>query len=239
MLYKMTSDFQIGSHFLGNVEVSKTSNLTSPYGGSLVDLRVSAEEVEEYRSLANSFPSLRLSDRTVCDLEMLSVGAFSPLDRFMGQDDYSRVTEEMRLENGLVFPIPITLPVEADANLHLDKKIALRDARNDLLGIMTVEEIYDWDYVAAVRNVFGTEDVRHPMVAEMLRWGKRNISGRLEILQLPRRFDFQDLRLTPEQTRSRLRQMGREKVVAFQTRNPIHRAHEELTKRAIEQLDGT
>ena len=103
---------------------------------------------------------------------------------------------------------------------------------------MTIEEIYEWDLVKTARAVFGTNDERHPLVAEMHRWGTRNISGQLRVLRLPTHFDFRDLRLTPAQTRSRLEQIGFENVVAFQTRNPLHRAHEELTKRAIEEVNG-
>ncbi|HEX2270125.1 MAG TPA: bifunctional sulfate adenylyltransferase/adenylylsulfate kinase, partial [Pyrinomonadaceae bacterium] len=105
-------------------------------------------------------------------------------------------------------------------------------------AVMTIEEIYEWDLSETARQVFGTEDVRHPLVAEMHGWGRRNISGRLQVLNLPRHYDFRELRLTPQQTRERLARMGHANVVAFQTRNPLHRAHEELTRRAIENVDG-
>jgi sulfate adenylyltransferase len=104
--------------------------------------------------------------------------------------------------------------------------------------MMTVEEIYEWNLETAALQVFGTTDARHPLVAEMHRWGSRNISGRLEVLNLPRHYDFRELRLTPAQTRARLEEIGIKNVVAFQTRNPLHRAHEELTKRAVEDVDG-
>lgn len=217
---------------------TKKSNLISPYGGRLVDLMVPAGQLAERKAYANRLPSIRLSHRTVCDLELLAIGAFSPLDRFLGQADYQRVLDEMRLTSGHLFPIPITLPVEPEDNVQLGQEIALRDTGNDLLAIMTVEEIYAWDLAETAQKVFGTLDTRHPLVSEMYRWGKLNISGPIEMLQLPRAYDFRELRLTPAQTRARLETFGHDDVVAFQTRNPLHRVHEELTKRATQEIDG-
>lgn len=213
--------------------------LIEPYGGRLIDLRVGGEEIEDLRAYAASLPSIQISDRSMCDLELLAVGGFSPLDRFMGRADYERVLEEMRLADGTLFPIPVTLPVTPGAELTLDQDIALRSPKNELLAVMTVEEIYEWDLEEEARRVYGTTDLRHPLVAEMHRWGRVYISGRLRVLQLPKHYDFQDLRLTPEQTRERLMAAGHRNVVAFQTRNPLHRVHEELTKRAIQEVDGT
>ena len=187
---------------------------------------------------AKTLPSVRLSERAICDLELLAVGAFSPLHRFMGQADYERVCAEMRLADGQLFPIPVTLPAANDASISLDKDVALVDSRNDILAVMTIEEIYEWDLASTALDVFGTSDERHPLVAEMYRWGKRNISGHLKVLRLPAHYDFRELRLTPAETRSRLETTGFENVVAFQTRNPLHRAHEELTKRAVEEVNG-
>lgn len=198
-----------------------------------------AEEIlREALERAKELPTIRLSDRSICDLELLATGAFSPLDRFMGAADYARVLEEMRLANGHLFPIPVTLPVSPDDQVRLDQDVALLDSRNDILAVMTVEEIYEWDLETTARHVFGTTDARHPLVAEMHRWGARNISGRLQVLNLPQHYDFRELRLTPAQTRARLEEIGIENVVAFQTRNPLHRAHEELTKRATQDVDG-
>ena len=187
---------------------------------------------------AKELPTIKLSERAICDLELLAVGGFSPLDRFMGSEDYGRVLGEMRLANGQLFPIPITLPVANDEWIELDREFALLDSRNEILAVMTIEEIYEWDLASTARQVFGTEDARHPLVAEMHGWGRRNISGPLKVLKVPNHYDFRELRLTPAETRSQLAKMGRENVVAFQTRNPLHRAHEELTRRAIEDVDG-
>jgi sulfate adenylyltransferase len=213
--------------------------LIAPYGGALVDLLTPQHDREALKAYASELPSLQVSDRVVCDLEMLAVGAFSPLDRFMGQADHQRVLEEMRLANGCLFPIPVTLPVHHGPEFKLDQDVALRNDKNELLAVLTVEEIYPWDLTKLAEKVFGSTDLRHPLVAEMHRWGKLNISGRLRVLNLPKHYDFADLRLTPAQTRARLAQFGHANVVAFQTRNPLHRVHEELTKRAAQEVDGT
>ncbi len=212
--------------------------LIAPYGGALVDLQATAAQARALTVRALELPSIRLSPRTLCDLELLATGAFSPLDRFMGREDHERVLAEMRLADGALFPIPITLPVPADVELHLDQEVALRDARGELLAIQRVEEIYPWDLAEVARRVFGSEDLRHPLVAEMHRWGPRNVSGRLQVVQLPRRHDFPGLRMTPARVRERLGAMSHANVVAFQTRNPMHRVHEELTRRAVEGIDG-
>jgi sulfate adenylyltransferase len=215
-----------------------TQSLIKPYGDCLVDLIVSAEQFAETNSYAKRLPSLQLSERALCDLELLATGAFSPLDRFMGRSDYERVLEEMRLTDGHLFPIPVTLPVAPGEAVRLGDQVALRNTHNDLLAVMNVEEVYEWDPDEAASKVFGTRSLSHPLVSEMQSWGRLNISGHLQVLQLPRHYDFQDLRLTPGQTRERLATVGRADVVAFQTRNPLHRVHEELTKRAIEEVDG-
>jgi sulfate adenylyltransferase len=205
---------------------------------SLVDLLVPQHELEELRVYAGKLPSLQLSARCVCDLELLATGAFSPLQRFMGQADHQRVLDEMRLADGTVFPIPVTMPVDAQQPISLDRDVALRDAKNELLAVLTVEEIYEWSLEEVAAKVFGTQDSRHPLVAEMNRWGKLNVSGRLRVIQLPRHYDFQELRRTPSQTRETLARLGKQNVVAFQTRNPLHRVHEEMTKQALKKLDG-
>jgi sulfate adenylyltransferase len=214
------------------------SLLIPPYGGKLVNLVVCDEKRDDLTRKANALPSIQLSSRSLCDLELLTTGAFSPLDRFMSKADYTHVLQEMRLANGLVFPIPVTLPVEPSHAIRLDQELALRNAKNELLAVMTIDEIYEWDRIEESQKVFGTTDLRHPLVAEMHRWGPLNISGRLQVLQLPKHYDFRELRLTPEQTRARLEGFGCRNVVAFQTRNPLHRVHEELTKRAAKDVDG-
>ena len=218
---------------------TRTSQLIPPYGGKLVDRLTPVEELPDLKAHAIELPTLRISERSVCDLELLATGAFSPLESFMGEEDYQRVLAEMRLQDGHLFPIPITLPVDPAPHIGLDQQIALCNAKHELLAVLTIEEIYEWDLGEAAESVFKSQDVRHPLVAEMHRWGKLHLSGRLRILQLPERYDFQDIRLTARQTRQRLAQLNSKNVVAFQTRDPLHRVHEELTKRATEEYDAT
>lgn len=214
------------------------ANLISPYGGRLIDLKIPTDFEPDLKAYGNTLLSIQLSERAVCDLELLATGAFSPLDRFMGREDHARVTDDLRLSNGHIFPIPITLSVTAGPSVQLDRDVALRDVRNELLAVMTIEEIYEWDLERLAQNVLGTLDVRHPLIAEMYGWGKLNISGRLRVINLPRHYDFRELRLAPKEVRERLERKGHDNVVAFQTRNPLHRVHEELTKKAIEEVDG-
>ena len=217
---------------------STKTTLNTPYGGPLIDLRASVEEAEGLRRRAGELPSIQLSDRATCDLELLACGAFSPLHTFMPQADYRRVLDEMRLSDGTLFPIPVTLPVEPGPEIALDREIALRDSKNDLLAVLRIDEVYAWDKDELARLSLGTTSPRHPLVAELPRWGSRFVSGLVQVIRLPRHYDFQDLRLTPSQARQKLEQMGFERVVAFQTRNPLHRVHEELTRRAMEEVDG-
>ncbi len=219
--------------------MAERPQLISPYGGALVQLSLPPEAQQQARAHCNILPSIQLSERSVCDLELLATGAFSPLDTFMGEEDYRRVVEEMRLQSGTLFPIPVSLPADPSPDLQLDREIVLRDSKNEPLAILRLEEVYRWDLESTASLVLGTRDTKHPLVAEMHRWGRLNLSGHIEMLQLPKHFDFQELRLTPQETRDRLAALGRANVVAFQTRNPLHRVHEELTKRAFEEVHGT
>jgi sulfate adenylyltransferase len=214
-------------------------SLISPYGGRLVSLLAADEEREELLARAMRLPRLQLTARNICDLGLLATGGFSPLERFMGRDDYRRVLAEMRLSSGVLFPLPITLTLGRSAGLKLDREVALADQFNNLLAVMRVEEVFEWDRREEARLAYGTEDLRHPLVAEMNSWGELCVSGALRVLDLPRHYDFKPLRMTPSQVRERLSALGRPNVVAFQTRNPLHRAHEELTRRAAREVDGT
>lgn len=212
--------------------------LIPPYGGTLKNLVVSGAERLRLLERARRLPVIQLSARTLCDLELLATGAFSPLDRFMGRDDYRRVLTEMRLADGTLFPIPIVLRTGTTPPLQIGDEVTLADQRNNPIALMRIDEIYDWDADTEARAVLDTTDPRHPLVAEMQSWGPRCLSGPLVVLDLPRAPDFANLRLTPAQTRERLEAMGYSRVVAFQTRNPLHRVHEELTKRAANAVGG-
>jgi sulfate adenylyltransferase len=220
-------------------EKESKTKLVSPYQGQLVDLMVSDEERQELIERSNRLPSIQISARSLCDLELLAIGAFSPLDRFMCKADYERVLTEMRLKSGVLFPIPITLPVDESTLPSWGEEITLSDSRNNTIAVMQIEEVYHYDPQREARLVLGTTDPRHPLISEMVRWGKVYVSGALKVIDLPKYYDFVDLRKTPKEVRSILGEMGYENVVAFQTRNPLHRIHEELTKRAAEEISGS
>lgn len=212
--------------------------IISPYKGQLVDLVAAPEVRADLFAYAAGLHSIQLTQRQTCDLELLTTGAFSPLRSFMGASDYKSVIDEMRLADGTVFPIPVTLGVDSLTGLRIGGGLALRDPKNDLLAVMKISEIYEWDREALAMAVAGTADSRHPLVTEMSSWGRFNLSGELRVLRLPKYQDFRELRLTPRQTRRRLEAMERSNVVAFQTRSPMHRAHEVMTRRAIEMTGG-
>lgn len=216
---------------------SADHTLITPYGGALVNLVATGERRRRLIEVASHLPAIQISARSLCDLELLATGGFSPLARFMGRADYTRVLEELRLADGTLWPLPITLPVERGA--FGSDRVALHDAQNNLIALMDLEEIYPWDAEQEARLALGTTDPRHPLVAEMSGWGRFYASGALTVINLPKHYDFADLRHTPTQARGLLAEMGRPNVVAFQTRNPLHRVHEELTRRAAEQVGGS
>jgi len=212
--------------------------LIEPYGGGLVNLTVPQDTSPELFRRANTLESVQVSERSLCDIELLASGGFSPLDRFMGEEDYHSVLETMRLADGTLFPIPICLPIYASDIIETGRDIALRDPHNDIIGIMTIEEVFAIDPVKEARQVYGTTDAAHPLVSELHIWGDHYISGPLQILSMPRHYDFAELRKSPAEVRSFLQEKGHTNVVAFQTRNPMHRVHEELTKRAADGIGG-
>ena len=215
------------------------ANLITPYGGTLVNLVVDGEEREELLAGAPQLASIKITMRNLCDLELLATGGFSPLTTFMSKADYERVLHELRLADGTFWPLPITLTADPKELPTVGEDIVLRSANNDVIAIMTLEELYHWDLETEAALAYGSTDPRHPMVSEMERWGKVCISGPIKVVNLPKYYDFIELRRTPAQVRERLEDMGNENVVAFQTRNPLHRIHEELTKRAAGQVKGS
>jgi len=215
------------------------AKLIPPYGGKLVNLVVAGKEREELLTHAGQLPSIKITTRNLCDLELIATGGFSPLTTFMGKADYDRVLREMRLADGTFFPLPITLTADPKELPTVGDELALRSANFDLIAVMTLNEIYHWDPETEARLAYGSNDPRHPMVSEMGRWGKVCISGPMKVVNVPKYYDFVNLRHTPVQVREMLEKMGNDNVVAFQTRNPLHRIHEELTKRATAQVNGS
>jgi sulfate adenylyltransferase len=215
------------------------AKLIAPYGGKLVNLVVEGREREELLARAAQLPSIKITMRNMCDLELIATGGFSPLTTFMGKADYDRVLKEMRLADGTLWPLPITLTVDPKELPTVGEDLALRNANFDLIAVMTLDEVYHWDLETEAAHAYGTTDSKHPMVSEMGRWSRVCISGPLKVVNLPKYYDFVNLRHTPAQVRAKLEEMGHDNVVAFQTRNPLHRIHEELTKRAAAQVNGS
>ena len=215
------------------------ANLIAPYGGKLVNLVVEGQEREALLTKAAKLPSIKISMRALCDLELLATGGFSPLTTFMGKADYESVLHKMRLTDGTLWPLPITLTADPKELPTVGEEIALRNANFDLIAVMTLDEVFHWDAETEAALAYGSTDSKHPMVSEMSRWGKVCISGPIQVVNLPKYHDFVDLRQTPAQVRAELEALGHENVVAFQTRNPLHRIHEELTKRAAAAVNGS
>ncbi len=209
--------------------------LIAPHGGHLVDLLVPSEEHAALKAQATSLPALDLTPRQLCDLELLLTGAFSPLRGFMSRADYEGVRDTMRLADGNLWPMPITLDVsQAFADTLKDaRRIALRDPEGVTLAVLDIEDIWTPDREREATQVFGTTDRKHPGVSHLLeRSGPVYVGGRVRGLETPRHYDFGHLRATPAELRSQFEKLGWSRIVAFQTRNPMHRAHLELTFRA-------
>lgn len=214
--------------------------LVAPHGGRLVERAVAPEAVAALHARAERLPALTLDARERADLELLAVGAASPLDGFLRERDYRRVLEELRLADGTVWPLPLTLAVDAArvAELRQGSEVALRDIDGALLGVLLVEDIYRREARAEARQVYGTEDPAHPGVAYLLGRPEWLLGGSVQALPPADTLPFARYRLTPRALRAEIAARGWRRVAGFQTRNPIHRAHEHLTKLALEVTDG-
>ena len=215
-------------------------SLITPHGGKLVNRVLSPEAAKDATASAGSLPSITLSAREQGDLEMIAIGAFSPLSGFMNRKDFTSVCKDMRLADGTVWPIPVTLSPADDvaAKVKEGQKVALKDDEGRLLGVMTVQEKYPHDKALEVPNVYRTEDDAHPGVAIIRKQGDTCLAGPIDVLTPNPAPEFPDYRLPPAKTREAFAAKGWQTVAAFQTRNPIHRAHEYLTKCALEITDG-
>ena len=209
--------------------------MINPHGGPLVDRMVPHPE-----ELDATLTTITLSRRSQSDLEMIATGACSPLTGFMSQQDYSSVVEEMRLANGSVWSIPITLPISAEqvSNLKGVEEATLSTESDGVIGKIQISDIYKPDKGREAEKVYLTTDDKHPGVAALLSGGKYYVAGDIEVYQLPEYKHFGEYRMSPRQLRAVIEEKGWKSVVAFQTRNPIHRAHEYITKCALEMVDG-
>lgn len=216
-------------------------HLITPHGGTLIDLLATEERADRLREASRDWLSWDLTPRQLCDLELLINGGFSPLSGFMGREDYESVCRSMRLKNGTLWPMPVVLDLpEQKANaLGAGAMVALRDPEGLMVAALTVSEVWKPDREAEAEAVYKTTSSEHPGVSHLLEkthpW---YAGGRVEALLLPEHHDFRSLRFTPRELRERFVKLGWRRVVAFQTRNPMHRAHHELTMRAAGELEA-
>ncbi len=212
-----------------------------PHGGELKYLYLPASDAEAEKAAAGEYASWDLSERQLCDIELLLNGAFSPLDGFLNKDDYDSVVKTMRLKNGVLWPIPITLDVteEFAASVKSGDKLALRDLEGVILATLEVGDLWTTDLDAEAKGVYGTTDDQHPAVNYLKNIGNPvYVGGTLRGVQEPTHYDYKHLRDSPGEIRDRFKKLGWRKVVAFQTRNPMHRAHQELTLRAARDVEA-
>jgi len=210
-------------------------SIAKPHGGKLINLYGSAENQPELKSFAGGLPSWNLTARQLCDAELLLCGGFSPLEGFMSRKDYESVCQDMRLSDGTLWPIPITLDVDESfaANLNEGDSIALRDPEGVIIAILEVSDNWKPDLEQEALDVYGTTDKLHPAVDYLVNQsGRVYLGGKLRGLQSPTHYDCKHLRHSPAELRAHFEKLGWRRVVAFQTRNPMHRAHQELTFRA-------
>ena len=213
--------------------------LILPHGGELVLNMAEEAERVELQERAKSFPQLPVGSRQLADLEMLAIGAYSPLNGFMNRADYFEVVNTMHLSNGLPWSIPISLSTsqsQADA-LPLGSHVALVNEQGTLQAVMTVEEKFGYDKQLEARQVYRTEDTAHPGVKVVYQQGDVLLGGPVRVVALQRQA-FPQYRLTPTQSRAQFTERGWKRIVGFQTRNPVHRAHEYIQKCAMETVDG-
>ena len=222
---------------------NSSSHLIPPHGGELVDLVAQPETANQLKAHSREWPSSDLSARQLCDLELLLSGGFSPLRGFMNRADYESVCHDMKLASGLLWPMPITLDITEEIAKTLkpgSSKVALRDPEGVMLAVLHVEDVWQPDRNAEAKAVFNSTSKAHPGADYTI--NKSNpwyAGGRLQGTQAPSHYDFRSLRLTPAELRGEFARLGWRRIVAFQTRNPMHRAHQELTFRAAKQVEAS
>jgi sulfate adenylyltransferase len=215
-----------------------TASPPVPHGGRLVERLVPADQAETLASEAARLPAVRLDGRGLADLECLAVGAFSPLTGFLAGADHAAVVEHGRLADGPVWTLPVVLPVPAETLAGGPERLALSDPAGTVLGVVDVEEVHDPEPVTEAKHVFGTDDPAHPGVAATLARPGPLVGGPVHVLRLPGSPAALGPTLTPAQVRAEAVGRGWQTMAGFQTRNPVHRAHEYLHKVALEHVDG-
>ena len=218
-----------------------TDNLIAPHGGTLVNLIADADRIGVIKAESRDWPSFDLTPRQLCDLELLMNGAFSPLIGFLTRADYDSVCRDMRLADGTLWPIPITLdvPEELGTTLSVGSNLALRDEEGVMIAVLHVEDVWQPDREAEASAVLGTTNREHPGVAQLFdRTNSYYVGGTITGLSPVTHYDYKLLRHAPTELRSEFAKLGWTKIVAFQTRNPMHRAHQELTFRAAKEAEA-
>ena len=212
----------------------------APHGGELINRVASSAQREIFLSKADFLPRVELDERAVSDLEMIAIGGFSPLKGFMNQADYNRVVTEMRLANGIVWSIPITLSVtEAVATpLQTGGLVRLDNSNGEFIGVLELTQKYTYDKQHEAINVYRTDDAKHPGVQVVYNQGSINLAGDIWLLERDSHPHFPSYQIDPAASREMFREKGWKTIVGFQTRNPIHRAHEYIQKCALETVDG-
>jgi sulfate adenylyltransferase len=215
-------------------------DIIQPHGGRLVNRLLQGQAREEALLKARRLKSINVSSRIISDMELIAVGAFSPIEGFMGKEDYDSVIEHMRLKDGLPWSIPITLSVseEEATGLEEGEELSLLDQDGNIIAILILEEKYLYDKEREAKNVYGTSELAHPGVSVLYSQGSILLGGKLSLINRPQDIEFPKYTLDPLQTREIFKNRGWRTIVAFQTRNPIHRAHEYLQKCALEMVDG-
>ena len=217
------------------------TQIIEPHGGRLCELLVEEDVKSQLKIKLLNFKSLTLNDRQLCDIEMLLNGGFSPLTGFLGKSDYESVLMNNRLSDGTVWPIPITLDVSDDYSkeLNIGEKVVLRDHEGVPIAVLTISDKWTPNLKKEAEQVYGSSDATHPALNYIFnKSGTLYLGGKIEGLEYPRHYDYQLMRHTPSELRTQFKKMGWSKVVAFQTRNPMHRAHKELVVRASREIGG-
>ena len=217
-----------------------TNDTIRPHGGTLVNRIVKGTEREQLIENAKSLHSIILNQWSLSDLELIGIGGFSPLTGFMNQADYESVVEHVHLKNGHVWSVPITLPVsQTEANnLEIGEQVALYGEDGTLYGVLDLEEKYTYDKEKEAQHVYGTTDNAHPGVKKVCEKGEYYLAGPIQLINRPQHDAFVDYHLDPLETRQLFNELNWKTVVGFQTRNPVHRAHEYIQKSALEIVDG-
>lgn len=217
-----------------------TNDTIRPHGGTLVNRIVEGTEREQLIENAKSLHSIILNQWSLSDLELIGIGGFSPLTGFMNRADYESVVEHVHLKNGHVWSVPITLPVsQTEANnLEIGEQVALYGEDGTLYGVLDLEEKYTYDKEKEAQHVYGTTDNAHPGVKKVYEKGEYYLAGPIQLINRPQHDAFVDYHLDPLETRQLFNKVNWKTVVGFQTRNPVHRAHEYIQKSALEIVDG-